>query len=238
MSDLTCTKCGAALQENDFNLDLGVARCSYCNAWTRLGEALSLNLESEATRIKKEVGAPDNYEINEYHGVLHITWKWFNWGILFLVFFCVIWDGFLVVWYFIAATQGMDGKFSLIAFLFPLLHVAVGALLTYYTIASLFNRTTILVGDHRLSIKHGPIPWKGVELRDTGDLDQLFVEEKVNRSKNGTSYTYLLKAKLHSGSELKLITNLASLQEGLFLEQKIEEFLKIEDRRMAGEVSP
>ncbi|MCA9042172.1 MAG: hypothetical protein KDA65_17600 [Planctomycetaceae bacterium] len=237
MSDFTCTKCGAALQEDDFNLELGVARCGFCRAWTRIGEPQPRNAESVETRLKKETNKPDTYEVHEYQGVLHITWRWFSWGVLFLIPFCLLWNGFLVFWYSMALGMDADG-IEILALLFPIIHVAVGVGLTYFTIAAIFNRTTIMVGGHHMSIKHGPIPWKGTELNDTDDIDQLYCEEKMHRGKNSTSYTYEVKAKLHSGGEVKLLTGLQEIQEALYLEQKIEEFLGIEDRRVAGEVSP
>ncbi|MEZ6046727.1 MAG: hypothetical protein R3C11_14350 [Planctomycetaceae bacterium] len=238
MSDFSCTKCGADLQENDFNLELGVARCSFCRAWTRIGDPIPGKIESEATRIKREVARPDKYEVDEYQGVLRISWKWFSWVVAFLIPFCLIWNGFLVVWYSIALTMDEGGMMRIVFLLFPTIHLAVGAGLTYFTIATLFNRTTILVGDYRMKIEHGPIPWKGVDISNTDDIDQIYCQEKVHRSKNGTNYTYQVMARMKSEKELNLLSNLSSIQEALFLEQRIEEFLGIEDRRVAGEVSP
>ncbi|MAT14672.1 MAG: hypothetical protein CMJ46_05305 [Planctomyces sp.] len=237
MSDLSCSKCGAALREQDFNLELGVARCGYCKAWSRIAEP-RVNLESEQTRLKREVSRPDKYELNEYHGVLHITWKWFTWASVFLIFFTLFWNGiaFAVFGGFLFGAIEEGGWMFLIA-LFPLIHVSIGLLLAYYTVATLFNRTTIMVSPHHMLIKHGPIPWRGAELDDTKDIDQLFCQENIHRNKNSTSHTYDVKARLASGKEVKLLSRLENVQEAVFLEQQIERFLGIEDRRIAGEVS-
>ena len=55
----------------------------------------------------------------------------------------------------------MTNGTPLIAFLLPIAHVAVGVGLTYYTLTRLMNRTRIEVSRDELTIRHGPLPWRG-----------------------------------------------------------------------------
>lgn len=62
-----------------------------------------------------------------------MSFRWFQWTFVFLVFFCIAWDGFLLFWYGAALGIGFlgdDAEPVLIMMLFPLLHVAVGTGLT------------------------------------------------------------------------------------------------------------
>lgn len=40
----------------------------------------------------------------------------------------------------------------------PLLHLAVGVVMTYLVLALLFNRTTVTLDANVLSLRHGPLP--------------------------------------------------------------------------------
>src|SRR5690606_5247899 len=87
---------------------------------------------------------PDWLRVGQGGGGLVFTRRWFQPVFLFLAFFCLMWDGFLVVWYGIAfATLGTAKGPGLMMFVFPLIHVAVGVGLTYYTICGFFNRTEV-----------------------------------------------------------------------------------------------
>jgi hypothetical protein len=69
--------------------------------------------------------------------------RWFQPKAIFTMFFAIIWCGFLVVWYSIALQTPSPGGFML---WFPLLHVAVGVGLAYWSLAMLLNRTRIALG--------------------------------------------------------------------------------------------
>jgi hypothetical protein len=77
-----------------------------------------------------------------------------------LLFFCIVWDSFLIFWYW-AALLGMGNgpaAFNLLAIIFPIAHVAVGVGLTYFTLCLFLNKTQIIYDGHFLSIRSGPIP--------------------------------------------------------------------------------
>ena len=93
-------------------------------------------------------------EVYQDRDRLEITLKWFTPIALFLLFFTVIWNAFLVFWYSMAISGG-----AWIMVLFPILHVAVGVYLTYYTLCLFFNKTFIDISGDYLTIRHTPIPW-------------------------------------------------------------------------------
>jgi hypothetical protein len=120
--------------------------------------------------------------------------------------------------------------------LFPILHVTIGVGLTYFTLASLMNRTRISVESGLLRIRHGPLPWLGNLDLDTSTLEQLFCKEKTHRNKNGTSYTYEVWAVLRDGKSRKILSTSMEQDQAMFIEQKLEQALGIKDRHVAGEL--
>lgn len=188
-------------------------------------------------RERPQAAQPRGLAIEDWGGELRITRRWFSPKFLFLVFFCIFWDGFLVFWYSTAFGFGAGNTpFGLVFIFFPLIHVAVGAGLTYYTICGFVNRTAIAVSSGSLAVRHGPLPWPGGRDLSTADLKQLYCQQRIRRGQRGSTWiSYDLNALLSDGKKVKLVSGLDEPEMALFLEAKIEEHLGIEDRPVAGE---
>lgn len=166
-------------------------------------------------------------------GRLVIIRRWYSPVAFIMVIFCLFWNGFLYNWY-ATATHG-PLFFSVVAMVFPLLHVGAGVVVTYTTIAMFCNRTTITVTDQELAIRHAPLPWPGNRRIAAQALRQLYCEEQVSRGKDGTTKSYHLSAVLEGGDKQRLISTLLTAEQVRFIEQKIEERLGIVDAPVAGE---
>ncbi len=164
---------------------------------------------------------------------LSIQFSWFTPMAYFLIFFCIGWDSFLLFWY----TSAGGGDAPWIVYVFPLIHVAVGIGLTYYTLCLIFNKTHIDVDDKHLWVHHSPIPWwKGNVDLPVNDIDQIYVKEEKKQGEDGASYTYILLAKLKDGSTEKLLDiGMTDSEKVLQLEELIENYLGIEDYPVRGE---
>jgi len=216
----------------DVNIQTSIAKCRACGAV--FGFAGQVGGGTFAGSAKRTVDMPPGYTVDMQGVELVITRRWFSPTFIFLLFFCIFWDGFLVFWYINALKPGA----LLMMKLFPLLHVGVGLGLTYLTAAGFINRTRVRVGPAELNIKHYPLPWPGNRTLQRQEIDQLFCEERVDSGRNGVSYTYTLSVVGPGGKRLRLIKGLASPEDALFLEQKIEGYLGITDRPVAGEMRP
>lgn len=172
-------------------------------------------------------------EVYENSRSIGITLRWFTPIAFFLLFFSIAWDGFLIFWYSLA----FSGDAPWIMVLFPILHVAVGVYLTYYTLCLFFNKTYIDADSQYLTVVHKPIPWwRGNRKIPTGQVKQLYVVEKKSTGKNGVSYTYELRAKLRDGSEKDILSlDGASSQDIQAIEERLERFMGIEDLPVKGE---
>lgn len=228
-----CPNCASPLKADDWDTATGIIKCSYCRALSTVPAAVSPDGSSSSSRLSRPpVPLPPGLRVEEGTLGLSIQRRWFSWVVVFLLPFCVAWDGFLFFWYSNAAGKGAPWIF----FVFPIVHVTVGVGLTYFTLATLLNRTRISVESGLLRIRHAPLPWLGNLDLDAGSLEQLFCKEKTHRGKNGVSYTYEVWAVLKEGKSRKILGTSMEQDQALYIEQKLEQALSIKDRPVAGEV--
>ena len=226
---ILCPSCRVPVAAEDVALDTGLAKCRTCNNVFRFDNLAGL--AAPAVRPRQNVGRPHSVVSFEEDGGLTVRYRWFSPKYIFLLIFCLFWDGFLVVWYAMAWGSG-----NTIMLVFPLLHVAAGIFITYWTIAGFVNTTTLRIDPYRLRVTHHPLPWGRPVQLEVGDVHQLFCDEKVTRGKNGPSYTYNLNALMRDGSRRKVVSGLDSPDLPVFLEQHAEEWMRIQDEPVAGEL--
>lgn len=176
-----------------------------------------------------DVGLPEKLEFCDRGTHIEIIRKWFGVKTVVYTLVAIFWNGFLCFWYIDAAKMG-----ALIAFFLPIFHVAMGVWLIYLSIASWFNRTIITASPSKISIRHRPIPWMGNIDMNAFNLKQLYTKEIVSRTRNGTSLTYSVRIITNDGRNKELIADLESIEQALFIEQKIEKYLNITDVPVKG----
>jgi hypothetical protein len=226
---LQCPSCSSPLQQEAVNSETGYIKCAYCGALMTLGGRSS---RSTGFRERPALDLPPGMTLNRSPHGIQITRRWFTWAVAFLIPFCLFWDGFLVFWYMAAFKSGAPLPFKL----FPLIHVAVGVGLTYYTTASLINRSCITIERGELAISHGPLPWFGYRRIPGVLIDQLYAKARISHGKNGPRTDYQLWLFNSSGRHEKLHANNLSIEQALYLEQQIESALGIKDRAVQGEL--
>lgn len=226
---LSCPSCRATIPADDVHLPSGRAKCRACDAVFRLAGG-----DPAVAAPAGRAPMPRPKGIVAVPGMQGVTYerRWWGYQFLFMVLFCAIWNGFLAVWYAIAWSEGV-----LTMLLFPLLHVAAGAGITYYTICGFVNRTTVHLDGERLTVRHGPLPWPGNRDIPVSSIRQLYTEQQVHRGKNGTHFTYRLSAVLDDGSSLKLLSGIDSADVPRYLEQELESRMGIVNVPVAGELA-
>lgn len=236
--ELHCKHCGAPIQQEDIDDDRGLVKCAYCGAVFGLPASLSRGTRERDgiyTSLKQHrrtpVPMPSGIEVLDMGNALQISYKWFNPTFLFLLFFCVFWDGFMIVWHGISLASG-----AWFMSLFGLLHTAVGIGLSYYTLAGFINRTTVNAGQGMLQIWHHPLPWWGNKQLMTHEVKQVYCRERVSHSDNGTSYSYEVNAVFQDSRKETLLRNLAEPEQALYVEQTLEHYLGIQDHPVRGEL--
>lgn len=241
-SVLECGRCGAPFREADIDARERVATCRFCGAVTPLPpepEPPVPAARRDATPLpaaRGKVPRPDSIGLDQTSEGLRLTYRWFSPVFFFLLFFCIAWDSFLVFWYWMGL-QGMAqaGPMAIIMLVFPIAHVAVGIGLTYFTIAGFLNRTWIDVTRDSLSVRHGPVPWKGNKVLPVDNLDQLYCSVNAGDSSRNSQMQYCINALLKDGRKEKL-SALQSADEARFIERSVEEFLGLQHHPVAGEL--
>jgi len=165
---LLCQSCGKPIPAQDVNIEMGIAKCSACNAVFDF-----LDEVGARSTCQTNIGLPKRFTVENWGPELVITCRWFNHGVWFLLLFCIFWDGFLAVWYSAVIAGLVNGKMGaivLLPLLFPILHVAIGVGLTYSVLCTFLNRTVIRASVAELTVRHGPLYWAGNCQHLTSDL--------------------------------------------------------------------
>jgi hypothetical protein len=234
---LSCKSCGKPVPAEDVNIDKALAKCRACHAVFGFADLVG---GSAAGRADEPVPMPKCFVVDNWGPELSLTRRWYSHVLWIMVPFCILWDGFLIVWF--SASFGvifgqpdawMAGLFML---LFSVLHVAVGVAITYATLCGFVNRTVLRVSAGELTVWHGPLPFPGNRQILTADIKQLYCTETVHRGKRScrTSYNVLVVTK--DNDKITLVSNLDELEQGLFIEQQVEQHLRIRDQRVPGQV--
>ncbi len=223
LTALLCPACAAPIRQEEVHLAAGLATCSGCGAQMNL--TTSFGLDEAPVQRRAPVALPKGMTFEKtLHGI-QITRGWFTPAAIGLLLFCVLWDGFLVFWYFTVVKTGTPD----IALLLPIVHVLIGLFLSYFAAASFVNRTHVSVERGILNIRHAPLPWPGPRGLATAQIRQLFCKRHATRSKNGLRISWQLWSVTDAGVRRKLLSGL-ELDAALYLEQELEKALGIQNR--------
>jgi hypothetical protein len=173
----------------------------------------------------ESAGLPHKLALVHHGSHVEIVLTWFGWKVLLMTPFALLWDGFLVKWYL-----SIGPSANPIMWVFPLPHVIVGVVYTYYVLAGWFNRTHIIVGPGSLIVRHAPIPWLGNKILQASRVRQVYVKERTTRSRRGAgSVSYEVRAVTQDWEETKLVGGIESPDQALYIEEEIEKHLALED---------
>lgn len=229
---LHCRVCAAEIPAANINLDNLVAKCANCNAVYGIAGELGMASggKDKATAIRAEVPMPQGIEIKDEFDKLVIRREWFSWKIFTMVGITLVVD-FVIVATFVGAAE----TFQPILVLVMLPFVAVALVLTYLSLASFVNITTITVTPQEIDVRHRPLPMLGLQTLPASHLAQLYcVQKAAYYVNNRPVYAYDVCAILNNQRRESLLTGLDSIEQALYIEQEIERYLQIEHRPVPG----
>ncbi len=216
------------LRREDFDLENGFVRCAYCQ--TEMPRPKTSG--KAAAYIRTVVPLPKGVTVRQTGDGVEILRRWLTPKAYFMVIFCIIWNGFLCSWYMEAFND--TGNASLVTILFPLIHVGIGVVLTYWTIATFFNTTRVAVEHGLLKVSHGPMPWPGNLAMDANEVVQLYCRMESPKSDDETDLTYDVWVLLRDGESKKLLSAGPREELAFFIEQEIEKGLNLEHQHISG----
>jgi hypothetical protein len=142
-----------------------------------------------------------------------------------VTFFCIAWDAFLVRWYWTALADPTHSR-ALFALVFPIGHVAVGVVLTYYTLALYLNRTTIRLDHREAIVEHRPLPWRGARRASLEGLRSVYYREVVGSGRKKRSRWEVL-LDTDDNAATRLVTWLPSADDARFVAAQIAEHARV-----------
>jgi hypothetical protein len=226
---LRCPSCEEHFQLEDYDTEKGVLSCSHCKALLTLG--LKPGARRGAFAPREEAPMPREIKLLKTKEGIELRRAWFQPAFVLVAMFCLVWDGFFV--YFFVRMFAEDA-FSASA-LFMTGHVSVGGILTYWTLANLFNSTIITVDRRTVRVRHRPFPWPGATFK-RDDIEQLYVKAKQRGGEDGPYVSYSVWVVLSSKRARELLRGLSEADVALFIEQSIERVLDLKDRSVPGEL--
>jgi hypothetical protein len=233
---LTCKSCRLPIPPQDINLAMAIAKCPAC------GEVFSFLEQIGSEPAAKPIGRlpvpkPQRFVVEEFGSELTVSYRWFTPALFFAVFFCLFWDGFMVMWYYIAISQIINGQPAAWAMAaIGLLHLAIGIGMTYSTLANFVNRTEIKLAGGTLTVRHGPMRWGGNHTLSVDDILQFYCSDRTHSNRRRHWSSYQLNVLKKDGTKLVLLGSLTEREEALFLEEQLEQKLGIAPRQVPGEL--
>lgn len=232
---LQCPQCRASIAAEDVNIQALVGMCRACREVFRIDGQLppAAMLAAPAPRQPQ----PASVVIHEEGDEHRLQWRWFRPMLFFLLFFCIAWDSFLVFWYAMALGGimggGAGGGFELLAFIFPVCHVAIGVGLTYYVVAGFLNSTTLLVTDELFRVQHRPLPWLGNHVLPRSVLREFYIELGATTRTNGANMRqyYNVACVADDGKKRKVLGAL-ELSEAQFCVQQLNQWCGLAPSRL------
>jgi hypothetical protein len=232
-----CPQCSAKFVKTDINKDNFSVLCKGCKSIFGL-EKVDLpqgfmDGEIGGFKKRKKVQLPMGIELNSKDGVLTIKRKWFNRGFLVVVLLAIAWNGAIVIW-----NESLNSTLgsSPIATIYPFIHLIIGLILFYYTLAGLVNTTIFTISKESILIKNRPIPWFGISTIASSKLKQLYSTKKNPYKNKNEKDIFHIYALLKNGKKLKIVHGLHTDNQALYIEQQIEQYLGIKDRHISNEL--
>jgi hypothetical protein len=135
---------------------------------------------------------------------------------------CIVWNSFVVGWYWNAVRAG--GREMWLAVIFCAPHAAVGLFLVYATLAGFLNRTVIRVTSESLTVWNGPVPWWGNRRLSVDEIGRLYCDRETEGVGRRWIYVYRVNALTTGESKVALVTELDCAQ-ALFIRQELGRWL-------------
>ena len=172
------------------------------------------------------VPIPSRFRIKENKDGIIVSFRWFRLVHLLYLPFAVFLNGFLLNWYAKAFQHG-----DIVAMLFCIPHTYASVTLSYLAISGLTNTTTIKISPDNIKIIVSPISfvWENKTFK-TKELRHIDVVEEKSMTKRGQNYTIEAIDFYKGGVK---ILSLETLEEALFLEDKIKAFCELSSAPIA-----
>lgn len=224
---LYCPKCSEEIPAKNINVERMVAKCHVCDS------IFSFADKFPKPNSLKIIDTPQPAHIYmDDTGNLLLRWSWLNKQIIPPTIFTFIWGALVSPIILGGLLAFLLGDWSeVVFFAAPLLAITLS--LVYYLLVTYLNKTSVVVDDAHVSVKHGPLPWLRNKNIDATQVIQAYTKQVFPQRNRKVQYeVYVI---LKNGEHVQLLSGLNTPEHALFVEQEIEHTLGIEDQPVRGE---
>lgn len=222
LANICCEKCQAQLKLKDFK-DQEALVCSSCGHVMPLqkNEGIRLELDKSLARPSEQV------KILREASIFRIEKKWFSKKSKYIIGLTVAWNASLAYSAWLSLAEASSLKWVLISsFAFSGI---LGLGLVYRSAQEIFNITTILIKNNKLVVATMPISTAPVKVYQVADIQRFTLwKPHLGKQHGHPIFTFGVDVSLKNGNVEKLCPA-SDLNEALYIEKTIEEFLSIED---------
>lgn len=228
--EIICNICQKEIDVKNVDQDQGVIKCNECNS------IIEVDAQAKSARSTKraEVALPGSFRLKECEDCLKMEYLWRGSQLIFLTPFSIAWVMIPILYY----SNGLQLENDLLIKYYMILHAFLGIGLIYYCLAGFINKTQILVSKELLKVKDIPLFFfRNVDI-GIDKLDQLYAKEKVVRGrKRSISWSsFEVYAITKSDGHFRLVAGLNNVNQALYIEQELENYLGIVDQEVKGEI--
>lgn len=220
---VNCPSCSQNVGADQINLEKSLAKCGSCDVIFSIEE--EVKSLSEEKKIKQEHFRPEGIDLFHFKNDLEITlegqpsnWDISLWGLFFLI------AGICV---FMSINKG-------IALLYPFLAIMATLYFTFRMINYKKNRVYIDINNESLTVRHSPGSFVKNQSFSAEDIDQVYLKQSITQATMKGSYYMDLYVIVNGrdGQFHQRLFGVSTLSKAKYLEQEIEKYLGIEDRKV------
>lgn len=228
---IKCPKCGELVEIIDVTETIRMGKCPKCN------HSFSVNFPEEVARdARPPVARPKGFDVKVTGGEVSISWKWYKPRFALILIVGMAWTGVLMF----GLMQNMDkiGVEDPLPLMMFITFTGIGGGLIYWALCGFVNETIVTAGNGVLRIEHKPLWWPGARVIKAENIAQLYGIKRVHQNRDGTEYIYYEVMMARKGSSLhqRIVGQLESPDEALYIEQQVEKNLGIVNQRVNGEI--
>ena len=231
-----CLNCGGVISEADIDAKTSIAKCPVCG---KLFLKKNLGQSVISSFIMPELEQPARFAVTREGGNLTISYRWFSFNTIVLLFVCLLVGRFAAFMYsnmfssFAMMLRESPFPVKIFTCVMGALPAAITGMLAYYTAAGFVNRTFIRLSRGGIIFRSGPLPWWGNKVLVKSDIELVCSAVKYTRKHHYKYYTVQIIMR-EDCDDVELPANLKSHEEALFIEQQANKILGLKERRVAN----
>ncbi|MEM7331871.1 MAG: hypothetical protein AAF490_07255 [Chloroflexota bacterium] len=229
---LICLNCSAKIRPKDINIQKMIAVCEICGHLFQFNDQFE---PEESTSSSLSIPQPSQITVHNDIKRLIIEWRWWHIGHNLQIIFTTVIGGWIMIGWIPLVLEALTGDPRSIISTHLLPYTWIVFSIIYSNLALIFNSTTFTVDEFSLKMRHGPIPWFGHRTVKREDIVQIFTKEVPA---NEGSRSFHLSVILANGKDLKIVSVKSNVSISTYIEQELEAFMGIKNKKVKGEYDP